>query len=214
MFTGIIEEIGIIEKIVKGKLMHFSVRAQTVLKETKIGDSISVNGVCLTVVSIDNKRVAFEVMRETQEKTSLKFLRVGDGVNLERAMSVHSRFGGHIVSGHIDGIGAVRDKVKHDEACWLSIEADKSILAFLVTKGSIAIDGVSLTVVDVYEHYFRVSLIPHTIKSTTLGFKKPSDKVNLEIDMLAKYVSRYFEMHKEEKPKLSEGYLRSLGFDE
>ncbi len=212
MFTGIVEEMGIVEKIVKGKLMHLVLRAETVLRDTKIGDSINANGVCLTVVNLDKKRIAFDVMKETQETANLKFLKVGEGVNLERAMSANSRFGGHIVSGHIDGVGVVRKKIKGADEFWLQIEADKTLIAYLVNKGSIAIDGVSLTVVDVRKNSFGAALIPHTLKNTTLGFKEVKNKVNLEIDMLSKYVFRYFEKQKDNSPKLSKDYLKKMGY--
>lgn len=211
MFTGIIEEMGIVEKIVKGKLMHLVIRAQNILKDSKIGDSINVNGACLTAVNIDKKSIAFDVMGETQERTNLNFLKIGDGVNLERALNVNSRFGGHIVSGHVDSIGIVRSKIKQKEEFWLELMADEKIVRYLIPKGSIAIDGVSLTIVNVQKDYFSVSLIPHTIKTTNLGFKEEKDKVNLEVDMLAKYVFRYFEEKKKDSSGLSYDYLKKTG---
>lgn len=214
MFTGIVEEMGIVEKIVRGRLMHLVIRAEKVLRETKIGDSINVNGVCLTVVTLDKKRIAFDIMKETQEKASFKLLKAGEGINLERAMRANSRFGGHIVSGHIDGIGIIRKKIKGTDEFWLQIEAGKSLIAFLVDKGSIAIDGVSLTIVEVKKTCFTVALIPHTLKSTTLGFKEENNKVNLEVDMLSKYVFRYFEKQKDTPPKLSKDYLKKMGYAE
>jgi len=214
MFTGIVEEMGIVEKIIPGKMMHLIVRAQTVLGETKIGDSINLNGVCLTVVTIDRKHIAFDVMQETQAKANIGALKVGDCVNLERALASGSRLGGHIVSGHIDAKGVVRKKSKQAEDHRLEIGTEKSLLAFLVPKGSIAIDGVSLTVVNVKNDYFDVSLIPHTLKSTTLGFKEPGSSVNLEVDMLAKYVFRYLEQQGKNGTTITAGYLKSLGFDE
>ncbi len=214
MFTGIVEEMGIVEKIVRGKLMHLVIRAEIVLGETKIGDSINVNGVCLTVVSLDKKRIAFDVMKETQQKTNLKLLKAGECVNLERAMKANSRFGGHIVSGHTDGIGIVRKKIRGSDEFWLQIEADENLIFFLVNKGSIAVDGVSLTIAEVKESSFSVALIPHTLKCTTLGFKEENNKVNLEVDMLSKYVFRYFEKQKDSSGKLSRGYLKKMGYIE
>ncbi len=214
MFTGIVEEIGIVEKVVKGKLMHIIVRAAEVLKGTKIGDSINVNGVCLTAVSLEKNTIAFDVMKETQDLTNLNFLIPGDGVNLERAISSDSRFGGHIVSGHVDGIGLVLQRINKSDEFWLQIEAGNEIIAFLVPKAAIAIDGVSLTIVEVHKKYFSVSLIPHTLRSTTLSYKEPKNPVNLEVDMLAKYVFRYFDLKKDDKIKLSPKYLEELGFDE
>ena len=213
MFTGIVEEMGIVEKIVKGRLMHLVIRADKVLSETKIGDSINVNGVCLTLVNLDKKRIAFDVMKETQEKANFKVLKVGEEVNLERAMSANSRFGGHIVSGHIDGVGILRKKIKGTDEFWLQIQAKKNLTEYLINKGSIAIDGVSLTIVEVKKNYFTVALIPHTLKSTTLGFKEENNKVNLEVDMLSKYVFRYFENQKD-GPKITKGYLKKMGYIE
>lgn len=212
MFTGIVEEMGIVEKVIKGKLMHLVIRAETVLRDTKIGDSINVNGVCLTVVNLDKRRVAFDVMGESQEKANFKLLIPGVGVNLERAMRTDGRLGGHIVSGHVDGVGIIRKKIKQDDEFWLEVEADRELISFLIVKGSIAVDGVSLTVVDVKKNYFTVALIPHTIKNTTLGFKQVKDKVNLEIDLLAKYVFRYFENQQGENSKFSKEYLKKMGF--
>ena len=152
-------------------------------------------------------------MKETQEKANLKLLKVGEGVNLERAMSAGSRFGGHIVSGHIDGVGILRKKIKGTDEFWLQIEADKSLIGYLVNKGSIAIDGVSLTIVDVKKNNFSVALIPHTLKSTTLGFKEENNKVNLEIDILSKYVFRCLENQKGGQ-KITKGYLKKMGYIE
>jgi len=214
MFTGIVEEIGIVEKASKGKLMHLVIRAQKVLPQTKPGDSINVNGACLTVVNLDKKRVEFNVIAESQANTNLSMLKAGDNVNLERALSVNSRLGGHIVSGHIDGVGIVKEKVKKQDEFWLNINADKDILSYLVPKGSVAIDGVSLTVVNVGKDYFSVALIPHTLKNTTLSFKGPKAKLNLEVDMFSKYVFNYFEKQKASGSKVSESYLKKMGFDE
>jgi len=214
MFTGIVEEIGIVEKAIKGKLMHLVIRAQKVLPQTKLGDSINVNGVCLSVVNLDKKHFEFDVMAQSQSNTNLSILKAGDGVNLERALSVNSRLGGHTVSGHIDGLGIVKEKIKKQDEFWLNINAGKDILSYLVHKGSVAIDGVSLTVVDVAKNYFSVALIPHTLKNTTLSFKEPKAKLNLEVDMLSKYVFKYFEKQKTSGSKVSESYLKKMGFDE
>ncbi|MBI4845390.1 MAG: riboflavin synthase [Candidatus Omnitrophica bacterium] len=213
MFTGIIEEIGIVEKIVNGKLMHIIVRAELVLDNTKIGDSISVNGACLTVVDLDKRFIGFDIIKETQEKSNLSTLKTGERVNLERAMSVNTRFGGHIVSGHIDDTGIIEKKTKYAQECLLQIQASKCLLSFLVPKGSIAIDGVSLTVVEVKEKSFTVFMIPHTLNRTTLGFKKSKDKVNLETDILSKYVFLYFEQkQKTGSGSFSKEYLKKAGY--
>jgi riboflavin synthase len=212
MFTGIVEEMGIIEKVVPGKLMHLSVRAQKVLGGSQVGDSINVNGVCLTITSLSRGRVTFDIIKETQDKANLKILKPGDGVNLERAMSVDSRFGGHIVSGHIDGQGTIKNKKSKQGEYLLEIQADRSIISHLVPKGSICVDGASLTIIDVFLKHFTIGFIPHTLKNTTLGFKEPKDKVNLEVDILSKYVFRYFESKASESPKISLEYLRRQGF--
>ena len=212
MFTGIVEEIGIVEKIVKDRLMHLVCRAETVLTGTKMGDSISVNGVCLTVVNLEKGNVAFDVMKESQEKATFKFLKAGDRVNLERALKADSRLGGHMVSGHIDGIGTVKKKSKSAETVILQIEAPKTVLQYLVPKGSIAIDGVSLTVIDVKKDFFSVGLIPHTLKTTNLRFKESKTMVNLEVDVLGKYVFRFFESQQSEKSGVTEQNLQDLGF--
>jgi len=214
MFTGIVEEIGVVDKITSGKMARLAVRAQIVPEGTKAGDSINVNGVCLTVVAVDKKHIAFDVMPETRTKANLGALKSGEPVNLERALGAASRFGGHIVSGHVDAQGVVRKNKQQRDDCRLEIEADKSVLAFLVPKGSITIDGVSLTVIDVKKSYFDVGVIPYTLKNTTLGFKKPGARVNLEIDMLAKYVFRYLEQQGKTGTVMTADYLKSLGFDE
>jgi riboflavin synthase len=212
MFTGIVEEVGNVEKIAHGNIMQITLRAEKVLEQTKIGDSINVNGVCLTVVSLDNPRVGFEIMKETQEKTNLKTLQIGHKVNLERAMSASSRFDGHIVSGHIDGQGKIKNKTTKSGEFILEMEADKQLINYLVPKGSICIDGVSLTIMAVQNGSFNIGFIPHTLKSTTLGTKKLGDMVNLEVDMLAKYVFRYLENQGKSGSPISENYLRRLGF--
>ena len=212
MFTGIIEEIGVVEKIVKGKLMLLEVRANTVLPETKIGDSISVNGVCLTVTSLGKEQLSFDVMRESQEKANFSFLKMGESVNLERALRADSRLGGHMVSGHIDGVGIVKKKSKADETVIMQIDAPKNIIKYLVPKGSVTIDGVNLTVIDVNEDSFRVGLIPHTLKTTNLQFRESKAQVNLEVDMLSKYVFRFFETKNTSKSTITEQNLQNLGF--
>lgn len=214
MFTGIVEEIGIVEKIIQGNLMKLVVSAKKALEQTKIGDSINVNGACLTVVSLDNLKITFEIMKETQEKANFKTLKTGDQVNLERAMSANSRFDGHIVSGHIDGTGKIKTKVSKSGEFILEIEMDKELMAYIVPKGSICIDGVSLTLVAVHESSFSVGFIPQTLKNTTLGDKEPHDKVNIELDILSKYVFRYLDRQGKRHTKISENYLRNLGFGE
>ena len=191
MFTGIIEKVRKIKKINKfSKGAEITIEAGNLLDDVKIGDSIAVNGVCLTVTSMSGTLFTADVMAETLRRSSLGELSSGDGVNLERAMSLQGRFGGHIVSGHIDGTGVIENFEKEDNAVWVSIKADSSILRLIVEKGSIAIDGISLTVAYVDKERFKVSVIPHTGEETTLLKKKRGAVVNLENDIIGKYVER------------------------
>ena len=191
MFTGIVEEIGTLKRIVWGThSAALTIQADRVLSDAAVGDSIAVNGICLTVTAIGKGQFSADVMHETVRRTSLKNIRAGSRVNLERAMSADGRFGGHIVSGHIDGTGTISDIRKDDNAVWYRINADDSILRYVVEKGSITIDGISLTVATVTDKYFEVSVIPHTREVTILGDKRLSDVVNLETDIIAKYVEK------------------------
>jgi riboflavin synthase len=191
MFTGIIEELGRIAGIKKGaRSAVLRVDSTVVVSDVKLGDSISVNGVCLTVVDFTKTFFSAEVMAETLRRSNLGGLKTGGKVNLERALRPTDRLGGHFVSGHIDGVGAIKSIVKEDIADVFTISAPASVLKYVIEKGSIAIDGISLTVVDLTEDAFRVSLIPHTSANTTLGFKKAGDTVNLESDLIAKYIER------------------------
>lgn len=195
MFTGIIEEIGTIVQIRKGSASAvLEIQAQTVLEGTKIGDSIAVNGICLTVTGMHQRKFTADVMAETLRRSSLGSLQQGSQVNLERAMAADGRFGGHIVSGHIDGTGRIAAMTPEDTAVWVEIEASEGLLRYIVEKGSIAIDGISLTVAKVTEKSFAVSLIPHTGAETTLLRRKPGDIVNLENDIVGKYVERFLTM--------------------
>ena len=191
MFTGIIEEIGSVKRVsVGGKSGSIEIAAKKVLEGTKIGDSIAVNGVCLTVTSLGSSSFTADVMAETLRRSSLGSLSVGNGVNLERAMAADGRFGGHLVSGHIDGTGTISKMQKEENAVWVHIQANSEILNLIVEKGSIAIDGISLTVACVSDSEFSVSVIPHTAKETTLLSKKAGDTVNLENDIIGKYVQK------------------------
>ena len=192
MFTGIIEEIGVVTDIKKGaKSCVLSVSANVVLSDVKLGDSIAINGVCTTVTTVKGNIFTVDIMAETMRKTSFATLKKGDRVNLERAMSANGRFGGHIVSGHIDGVGTIRSFVKEDNAVWVTIGASDEIMRYIVKKGSITIDGISLTVALVYKDAFAVSVIPHTAAETTLLSKHSGDKVNLECDIVGKYVEKF-----------------------
>lgn len=197
MFTGIVEETGKIESVVKGsKSAVITVSADKVLKDTKVGDSIAVNGVCLTVTSMSGNKFTADVMAETLRRSSLGSLKHGSKVNLERAMAADGRFGGHIVSGHIDGVGIIRSLSREDNAVWVEIETPEKLLRYIVEKGSIAIDGISLTVARLTEESFFVSVIPHTGEETTLLHKKTGDIVNLENDIIGKYVERFMDFNK------------------
>lgn len=191
MFTGIIEEIGRIDSIQKGtQSAVLGIRCQKVLEGTKTGDSIAVNGVCLTVTSLNEHGYTADVMAETLKRSSLGSLSKESPVNLERAMAADGRFGGHIVAGHIDGTGRIRDIRRDEMAVWYTVETEPRILKYIVEKGSIAIDGISLTVAEVTDRDFSVSIIPHTQGETNLGFRQTGDLVNLECDVIGKYVEK------------------------
>lgn len=194
MFTGIVEGVASVTGIEpRGKLTRISLDAGPVASGVRVGDSICVNGACLTVVEVEGSQLGFEAVKETLECTSLGDLRQGGRVNLERALRADGRFDGHIVQGHVDGTGRVRALERHGEDVRLAVDCAAEVLAYLVPKGSVAVDGVSLTVVDVGEAGFDVALIPHTLSATTLGERRPGDRVNLEADVLGKYVRRYLE---------------------
>lgn len=191
MFTGIIEETGEIKRLdITGKSGRIELKAKTVLVGTKIGDSIAVNGICLTVTSISSDSFTADVMAETVRRSSLKGASAGDSVNLERAMAADGRFGGHIVSGHIDGTGEIKNIKREENAVWIKIKTSPRILSLIVEKGSICIDGISLTVAEVSDSDFSVSVIPHTLEVTVLKDRKPGDTVNLENDIIGKYVQK------------------------
>ena len=195
MFTGIIEEIGEIKEIRHGeKSARLTVACSTVTEGSRVGDSIAVNGVCLTATNITTGSFTADVMAETIRRSSLGTLVPGSRVNLELAMPADGRFGGHIVSGHIDGTGTVTKLTKEDNAVWVTIRAEQPVLRLIVEKGSVAIDGISLTVAKVEADSFSVSVIPHTGSTTTLLEKKVGDKVNLENDVIGKYVERLLNL--------------------
>ena len=191
MFTGIVEETGFIRSLrLSGSSGKIAIRAKKVLGGTRIGDSIAVNGVCLTVVSLEKDGFTADVMAETVRRTNLGDTKIGEKVNLERAMAANGRFGGHIVSGHIDGIGTVCEIREDDIAIWYTISAAPALLRYIIEKGSITIDGISLTVAKVTAQDFSVSIIPHTAAQTTLSQRKVGDIVNLENDVIGKYVEK------------------------
>lgn len=203
MFTGIIEEVGTVETVRRsGTTSFIRINAAKVLEGTNLGDSIAVNGVCLTVTDAGQNWFQADVMNETLSRSSLGGLRSGSSVNLERAMAANGRFGGHIVSGHIDGTGIVTAIENDGIAVWYTISADEPIMRYIVEKGSVAIDGISLTVARVTEGSFSVSIIPHTASQTILSQKKCGDIVNLENDIIAKYVEK---LMKPQTPQTSGG---------
>lgn len=191
MFTGIIEEVGSVASIRKGAhSCVLTVNASRVLEDVHLGDSIATNGVCLTVTSFTSHSFSADVMHETLNRSSLGSLHIGSPVNLERAMLAGGRFGGHIVSGHIDGVGTISSMKEDDNAVWYTVEAPSNILRYIIEKGSIILDGISLTVAKVTNSNFSVSIIPHTRAQTNLASKKVGDVLNLENDLVGKYVER------------------------
>lgn len=197
MFTGLIEEVGtMLNAYNSEKSMKLTIKAKKVLEDIKLGDSISTNGVCLTVSSFDRNSFTVDVMPETMRKTNLGKLKKGSPVNLERALMVSDRLGGHIVSGHIDGTGIIREYKDEDIATWLTVETNIEIIKYIIPRGSIAIDGTSLTVADTSDNFFRVSLIPVTKEETVLLKKKVGDEVNLECDIVGKYIEKFMTFNK------------------
>lgn len=222
MFTGIIEEVGHIRKIQKGaKSAVLSIGAEKILEDMHEGDSIAVNGICLTVTSFDEKGFVVDVMHETLNRSSIGNVKAGSAVNLERAMQAGGRFGGHIVSGHIDGTGVIADIWKDDNAIWYKVRTTSGIMRYIIEKGSIAIDGISLTVAKTEPETFSVSVIPHTAANTILTQKKVGDTVNLENDCVGKYVEKLLSGGREcgqqreggqQKDGLTREFLAKNGF--
>ena len=215
MFTGIVEELGQIAAIQKGSQSAvIRIQCEKVLEGTQIGDSIAVNGVCLTVTTMDSDGYTADVMAETLNRSSLGALKPGSRVNLERAMAADGRFGGHIVAGHIDGTGTVETISKDETAVWYTIGADASILRYIVEKGSITIDGISLTVAKVTDKDFSVSIIPHTQANTVLADRKVGDIVNLETDIIGKYVEKLLQPKEpvKKESKITMEFLAEHGF--
>lgn len=216
MFTGIIEEIGVVKSIRMGaQSAVITIQAKKVMEDIHVGDSIAANGVCLTVTSFDKNSYSVDVMHETLRRTNLGTLKSGSRVNLERAMAADGRFGGHIVAGHVDDPGVITSMEKDDNAIWITIQTTPSVLKYIVEKGSITIDGISLTVAKVDDKSFAVSVIPHTGANTTLLEKKPGDTVNLETDMVGKYVEkllRYEEKDEKTQSGITMDFLKNHGF--
>lgn len=215
MFTGIVEEIGTINRIKQGQHSAIlEIRAQTVLEGTKIGDSIAVNGICLTVTGLYSGSFTADVMHETLNRSALASLIPGSHVNLERAMQANGRFGGHMVAGHVDGTGKLVSIQKDDTAIWFTIQTKPEILRYIVEKGSITIDGISLTVAKVEKDRFAISAIPHTVRETILRERREGDLVNLEVDMVGKYIEKLLPSfsRQETGSKITKEFLEKYGF--
>jgi riboflavin synthase len=218
MFTGIIEELGVVANIKRsGESFVLTIDAKKILKDVHLGDSISVNGVCLTVTSFTSSQFTVDVMPETVKASSLQSLKRGSKVNLERAMAAGGRFGGHFVSGHIDGTGVIKSKRPIENAVYYEIEASQEILQYIIQRGSIAVDGTSLTVFGVTEDTFTLSLIPHTLTESIIGLKESGDIVNLECDMIGKYVGHFLKRgqntgNKKSSSNISASFLEEHGF--
>jgi riboflavin synthase len=217
MFTGIIEEIGTISGIKQsGNAIEMTIAAQKILTDVSLGDSIAVNGVCLTVTSFTSQAFSVDIMPETVKSTSLQQLHKGSSVNLERAMSAGGRFGGHFISGHVDGLGTIKRKERVENAVYYDISLPEELAHYIVYKGSVAVDGTSLTIFGVDQNSFTISLIPHTLTETILGEKGPGDTVNVECDMLAKYIERIMQGHLQnntnKKSTITENFLHENGF--
>ncbi len=211
MFTGIVEELGSVKALRRDTgAARLTISASTVLESTLIGDSICVNGVCLTVVEMNRNDFSADVAVETLRVTNLGELKIGAKVNLERALQLSARIGGHLVSGHVDAVGSIREKREEGNGWRIFIEAPAMVLRYVIRKGSIAVDGISLTVADVDTSGFSIAMIPHTAKLTTLGFKAAGDSVNLESDIIGKYVERLLSGRVENGVSLE--LLKKTGF--
>ncbi len=213
MFTGIIEEIGTVAMIQRGQHSAvLKIQAKTVLKGTKTGDSIAVNGVCLTVTELFSDSFKADVMHETLDRSALAKLVCGSRVNLERAMPADGRFGGHIVAGHVDGVGRITRIRRDDTAVWYTVEADSGVLRYVVEKGSVALDGISLTVADVTAKNFSISAIPHTVRQTVLHERREGDLVNVETDVVGKYIEKLMRTTPQKESVITRAFLTEHGF--
>lgn len=212
LFTGIVEDLGTVKAIKNATTsMQLTIESKKILEDIHVGDSIAVNGVCLTVISFSSNQFTVDVMPETVKATNIQSLQTGQLVNLERAMPANGRFGGHFVSGHVDGTGVILRKRKFANAVYVDIGISQELSKFCMMKGSVAIDGISLTIFDIKPTQLTVSLIPHTFDQTILGIKKEHDIVNIENDLLGKYVINHLE-RKEEKSGITLDFLKENGF--
>jgi len=210
MFTGLVEEIGVVSAVIRSpKSLRLTIYAKKILNDTQIGDSISVNGVCLTVTETGRNHISVDAVEETLDHSSLAKIKIGDKVNLERAMMLTSRLGGHLITGHIDGVAEIRGKIIRDQGFELILSVPKDLQRYLVTKGSIGIDGVSLTVARITAEGVHVAIIPLTAQNTVLGAKNIGEKVNIEVDILSKYLEGLLQG---EAPGQSEKMMLSAGF--
>lgn len=214
MFTGIIEEMGTIREVVsRGNRSVIRIGAKTVFEDLKLGDSVAVNGVCLTVTEISPQTFSADISLETLRVSSLKGLRSGDLVNLERSLRLKDRLGGHLVLGHVDGMGQILNREVKENTIFLAISAPKELLYYIVRKGSIAVDGVSLTVTDTFPDSFSVAIVPYTASKTTLGLKKIGEPVNLETDILGRYVEKFLQGRSESSQRsIDLSFLAEHGF--
>lgn len=216
MFSGIVEEMGAVQAIEKGLAgAKISILASAILDDLHVGDSVSVSGACLTATKIEDQSFFVDVSTETMNCTNLGTIAVGTPLNLERAMKLNARMGGHLVTGHIDGIGTLRAREQDGNAIYLTVEASEDIMRYCVPKGSITIDGISLTINSVTAHSFSVAIIPHTAKVTTIGLKQVGDAVNLESDLIGKYVERLLQTNgtlpPSSAPVIDKDYLQKRG---
>jgi len=212
VFTGIVEDLGKVKAIKSAtNSMQLTIESKKILEDVHLGDSIAVNGVCLTVISFSNNQFTVDVMPESVKATNIQSLEIGQYVNLERAMPANGRFGGHFVSGHVDGTGVILKKRKLENAVYVDIGISKELSKFCMLKGSVTIDGISLTIFDVKPTQLTVSLIPHTFEQTLLGIKKEHEVVNVENDLLGKYVINHLE-RKQENSTITMDFLKENGF--
>ena len=210
MFTGIVEELGNISQIKKtdtGK--QFTITAEAIMDDLKVGDSVSVNGVCLTVTTYDESSFNLDLVQETLKKSNLGDLKKENSVNLERAITLSTRLGGHILQGHVETVGVIMDKVPSGDGATLSVGIDPGFMRYCISKGSIALDGVSLTIASMSENIIKIALIPHTLAMTTLGLKDVGDSLNIETDIIGKYIERLMSFE-DEDDQMEELLLKGL----